>query len=77
MCTRVEVSPLKIAKRCKICGEFEKKCKMNAMRCELNAMNAVKENFSPQPVECGEEKIFTAKFNANLTKIHRFHSIKR
>ena len=25
---RVEVSPLKIAKRCKICGEFEKKCKI-------------------------------------------------
>ena len=26
--TRVEVSPLQIAKRCKICGEFEYKCKI-------------------------------------------------
>ena len=30
---RVEVSPLKIAKRCKICGELEEKCKI-CVRCD-------------------------------------------
>ena len=38
---RVEVSSLTIAKRCKICGEFEQK----SVSFALNSMNALKKNF--------------------------------
>ena len=63
--TRVEVSPPKIANRCKICGEFEKKCKIcdqcdesgeknTFKRCIFFTAYALKENFSPLPAECVE-----------------------
>ena len=60
--TRVEVSPLKIAKRCKIAVKLSK-----SVRFALNAMNAVIENFSPLIAECSEKK-FNAKI-ANLKSL--------
>ena len=65
---RVEVSPLKIAKRCEVNLSKSLRFAFNAMNAVKKTFKrrkknftaqAVKENFSPLPAECGEKK-FTA-----------------
>ena len=67
----VQVSPLKIAKRCNICGEFEEKCKICAHcdECDDKKHLGGENFFSPlmrwkkfPPLKSQTLQIFTANF---------------
>ena len=56
---RIEVSPLGIAKRCKICSEFEKRCKICAQCDECGEKNFKRWKMFFHRIS-GERKFFTA-----------------